>query len=163
MAKYCEKMLAPIQQRSIFLPIGPGGCTIDNTSTREDLDYSVPSESDEDHFDAMQPPKEMLEVSKVWWFLEFWPVKVRVLSRDKEGWKKMVRANLSRYREIPGRQHWTVQKMIDVGQYSLQVQQINGTKWRQIVQYGSIKIYLSYLVSLRLVMELYFITRTLEW
>ncbi|KAI8949810.1 hypothetical protein F4801DRAFT_590846 [Xylaria longipes] len=136
MTMYRKKILAPVQRRSTFLPIGPEGYTIDNAPTREDLNYILPSESDEDHFDAMQPPNDMLEVAKVWWILELWPVKIRVLSGDNEGWEKRVRVNLGRYRGIRNREpnmHWTVQKMIDEGQCDLKVRQTNGTKWRQVV------------------------------
>ncbi|KAI0449356.1 hypothetical protein F5B21DRAFT_518237 [Xylaria acuta] len=126
MAKYRKKILAPVQRRSTFLPIGPESYTIDDAPTREDLNYILPSESDEDHFDAMQPPNDMLKVAKVWWILELWPVKIR----------KRVRVNLGRHRGIRNREpnmHWTVQKMIDEEQYTLKVRQTNGTNWRQIV------------------------------
>ncbi|KAI1744689.1 hypothetical protein F4680DRAFT_233438 [Xylaria scruposa] len=136
MTKYHKKILAPVQRRSTFLPIGPEGYTIDDAPTREDLNYILPSESDEDHFDAMQQPNDMLKVAKVWWILELWPVKIRVLSSDKEGWEKRVRVNLGRHRGIRNREpnmHWTVQKMVEQEKYDLKVRQTNGTKWRQLV------------------------------
>ncbi|KAI0858064.1 hypothetical protein F4860DRAFT_327335 [Xylaria cubensis] len=136
LAKYHKKILAPVQRRSTFLPIGPEGYTIDDAPTREDLNYILPSESDEDHFDAMQEPNDMLKVARVWWILELWPVKIRVLSSDKEGWEKRVRVNLGRHRGIRNREpnmHWTVQKMVDEEKYDLKVRQTNGTKWRQLV------------------------------
>ncbi|KAI0909255.1 hypothetical protein F4823DRAFT_595347 [Ustulina deusta] len=136
MAKYHKKILAPVQRRSTFLPIGPEGYTIDDAPTREDLNYILPSESDENHFDAMQPPNDQLKIAKGWWILELWPVKIRVLSSDNEGWEKKVRVNLGRYRGINSprpNMHWTVQKMIDDGLYELKTRQINSTKWHEVV------------------------------
>ncbi|KAI0405940.1 hypothetical protein F4802DRAFT_606488 [Xylaria palmicola] len=133
---YDRETLAPVQRRSIFLPIGPEGNTIDDAPTREDLDYILPSEGDEDHFDAMQPPNDQLRSAWSWWVLELWPVKIRVLSRDEEGWEKRVRVNLGRHRGIRNREpnmHWTVQKMIDEGKYTMKVRQTNGTKWLEVV------------------------------
>ncbi|KAI1350587.1 hypothetical protein F5Y01DRAFT_146572 [Xylaria sp. FL0043] len=136
MTKYNKKILAPIQRRSTFLPIGPEGYTIDDAPTCEDLNYILPSESDEDHFDAMQPPNDMLKIVKSWWVLELWPVKIRVLSKDKEGWEKRIRVNLGRHRAIRSTRpnmHWTVQKMIDEGKYKLKTRQVNNTKWNEVV------------------------------
>ncbi|GAP86702.2 hypothetical protein SAMD00023353_2000240 [Rosellinia necatrix] len=136
MTKYNKGTLAPVQRRSVFLPIGHKGHTIDDAPTREALNYVLPSESDEDHFDAMQPPNDQLKIAKGWWILEVWPVKIRVLSNDKEGWEKRVRFNLGRRRGIRDRapnMHWTVQKMIDNGSYTLRNRETNGTKWREVV------------------------------
>ncbi|KAI1359388.1 hypothetical protein F5Y08DRAFT_319779 [Xylaria arbuscula] len=136
MTKYHKKILAPVQRRSTFLPIGPEGYTIDDAPTREDLNYILPSEADENHFDALQPPNDMLKMARGWWILELWPVKIRVLSGDKEGWEKKVRLNLGRHRGIRNlrpNMHWTVQKMIDEGRYELKTRQCNGTKWSEVV------------------------------
>ncbi|KAI1160795.1 hypothetical protein F5B18DRAFT_487154 [Nemania serpens] len=136
MTKYNRKILSPIQRRSIFLPIGHKDYSIDDAPTTEDLNYVLPSESDEDHFDAMELPNDQLKIAKSWWILELWPVKIRVLSGDNEYWEKRVRVNLGRYRAIRNREpnmHWTVQKMIDDGKYTLNARQTNGTKWRQVV------------------------------
>ncbi|KAI0542817.1 hypothetical protein GGR58DRAFT_452087 [Xylaria digitata] len=136
MTKYNKKTPAPVQRRSTFLPIGPEGYTIDDAPTHEDLNYIFPSESDENHFDAMEPPNDQLKIARGWWILEIWPVKIRVLSKDKESWEKRVRFNLGRHRGIRNRQpnmHWTVQKMIDEGKYTLKTRQTNGTKWREVV------------------------------
>ncbi|KAI1127249.1 hypothetical protein F5Y10DRAFT_278249 [Nemania abortiva] len=136
MTKYNKKTLAPVQRRSTFLPIGPEDYTIDDAPTVDDLNYILPAESDEDHFDAMEPPNDQLKIAKSWWILELWPVKIRVLSSDNEAWEKRVRFNLGRYRAIRTREpnmHWTVQKMIDDGKYTLKTRETNGTKWRQVV------------------------------
>ncbi|KAI0192842.1 hypothetical protein F4808DRAFT_442666 [Astrocystis sublimbata] len=136
MTKYHKKILAPVQRRSTFLPIESEGQTIDDAPTMEDLNYILPSESDENHFDALQEPNDMLKIARGWWILELWPVKIRVLSSDKEGWEKRVRINLGRHRGIrhsEPKMHWTVQKMIDEEQYELKVRQTNGTKWHQAV------------------------------
>ncbi|KAJ8126518.1 hypothetical protein O1611_g7121 [Lasiodiplodia mahajangana] len=84
----------------------------------------------------MEPPNDQLKIAKSWWILELWPVKIRVLSSDKEAWEKRVRINLGRYRAIRTREpnmHWTVQKMIDDGKYTLKTRETNGTKWHQVV------------------------------
>ncbi|KAF2967015.1 hypothetical protein GQX73_g6531 [Xylaria multiplex] len=136
MTKYNKKALAPVQRRSTFLPIGTKGYTIADAPTSEDLNYILPSESDENHFDAMERPNDQLKIARGWWILEVWPVKIRVLSKDRESWEKRVRFNLGRRRGIRNRQpnmHWTVQKMIDEGKYTLKTRQTNGTKWREIV------------------------------
>ncbi|KAI0423870.1 hypothetical protein F5Y09DRAFT_326171 [Xylaria sp. FL1042] len=136
MTKYHKKTLAPIQRRSTFLPIGPEGYTIDDAPTREDLNYILPSEADENHFDGMQTPNDMLKIAKGWWVLELWPVKIRVLSKDKEGWEKRVRVNLGRHRAIRSSRpnmHWTVRKMIDEGRYELKTRQVNNTKWHEVM------------------------------
>lgn len=131
MTKYHKKILAPVQRRSTFLPIGPEGHTIDDAPTREELGYILPSESDEDHFDALQQPNDMLKIAKGWWVLELWPVKIRVLAKDGDGWEKRVRFNFGRRRAIRNlrpNMHWTVRKMIDEGRYELKTRQCNGTK-----------------------------------
>jgi hypothetical protein len=131
MTKYEKKTLAPVQRRSTFLPIGSENNTIEGAPTDADLNYVLPSESDEDHFDAMEEPHDQLVDAKSWWILELWPVKIRVLSGDKEGWEKRVRLNLGRYRAIRQSEpnmHWTVQKRIDDGKYTLRVRQTKGTE-----------------------------------
>ncbi|KAI8631589.1 hypothetical protein F5Y19DRAFT_424232 [Xylariaceae sp. FL1651] len=136
MAKYEKKILAPIQRRSTFLPIGAENNTIEDAPTTADLNYILPSESDEDHFDSMEQPHDQLVDAKGWWILELWPVKIRVLSRDKEAWEKRVRLNLGRYRAIRQREpkmHWTVQKRIDENKYTLRTRQTNGTTWSHVV------------------------------
>ncbi|KAI1177916.1 hypothetical protein F4777DRAFT_539740 [Nemania sp. FL0916] len=136
MTKFKKEKLAPIQRRSTFLPIGPIDYSIENAPSAEDLNYILPSEGDESHFDAAQEPNDQLKTAKVWWILEFWPVKIRVLSKDKEYWEKKVRFNLGRYRAIREAEpnlHWTVQKMIDEGKYELKARQTSGTKWRHVV------------------------------
>jgi hypothetical protein len=130
MTKYYKKILAPVQRRSTFLPIGEENNTVEGAPTDEDLNYILPSEADEDHFDAMERPHDQLKDAKSWWILELWPVKIRVLAQDNEAWEKRVRVNLGRYRAIRTREpnmHWTVQKRIDDGEYTLKTRQTNGT------------------------------------
>ncbi|KAI0153123.1 hypothetical protein GGR57DRAFT_468981 [Xylariaceae sp. FL1272] len=136
MVKYKKRSLAPVQSRSTFLPIGPVNNTVDNAPTAEDLNYILPSEADEDHFDAMEQPHDQLVEAKGWWVLELWPVKIRVLSRDEAGWEKRVRMNLGRHRAIRclnPNMHWTVQKRIDDQEYVLRTREAGGTTWQQVV------------------------------
>ncbi|KAI1259027.1 hypothetical protein F5Y18DRAFT_420996 [Xylariaceae sp. FL1019] len=135
MAKYKKKKLAPVQRRSTFLPIGPVNNTVSNAPTAEDLNYILPSEADEDHFDAMEQPHDQLVEAKGWWVLEVWPVKIRVLSKDKAGWEKRVRMNLGRRRAIRSlnpNMHWTVQKRIDDQEYVLRMRETEGTTRRTL-------------------------------
>ena len=85
---------------------------------RRRIDSTIPvadllPEQVEDHFDARSPVNDMLAISKGWWVLEFWPVKVLVERKQSEtGWEKVVRMNMGRYRairEIEPKMHWTVQ------------------------------------------------------
>jgi len=129
MAKYRKNTLAPVQRRSTFLPIG-GGNTVEGAPTSEDLNYILPSEGDEDYFDSMEEPRDQLKDAKSWWIIELWPVKIRVLSKDQEAWEKRVRVNLGRYRAIRNRNpnmHWTVQKRIGDGAYTMKTRQTKGT------------------------------------
>ncbi|KAI3318804.1 hypothetical protein HD806DRAFT_511020 [Xylariaceae sp. AK1471] len=136
MAKYKKKILAPVQRRSTFLPIGEENNTVEGAPTDEDLNYILPSEADEDYFDSKETPHDQLKDAKSWWILEIWPVKIRVLAQDKEAWEKRVRLNLGRYRGIRNREpniHWTVQKRIDDGEYTLRPRQTKDTTWHQAV------------------------------
>ncbi|KAI1322168.1 hypothetical protein F5Y16DRAFT_52231 [Xylariaceae sp. FL0255] len=135
MTKYKKGVLAPIQRHSTFLPIGPFDNRVSDAPTQDELNYILPSETDEDHFDAMEQPHDQLVEAKGWWVLEVWPIKVRILSKDKMGWEKRVRMNLGRYRPIRSRRpnmHWTVQHQIDKGMYRLRTREPDGTSWHHI-------------------------------
>jgi hypothetical protein len=76
----------------------------------------------EDHFDAMAAINDQLELAKSWWFLEFWPVKVRVQKKTTEEWEKVVRLNLGRFRAIreeEPKMHWTVQMRMNDKAYKI--------------------------------------------
>ncbi|CAL3970510.1 unnamed protein product [Diplocarpon coronariae] len=72
----------------------------------------------EDHFDALCPLNDQLALARLWWALEFWPVKVRVQRREDAAWEKRVRMNLGRYRavrELEPKMHWTVATRVREG------------------------------------------------
>jgi hypothetical protein len=132
MEKYERKILAPLRRRSTFLPIGKEDETTKKAPTEEDLQYVLPSESTEDHFDAMARVNDQLVDAKGWWILEVWPVKVRLLTKDGEGWEKKLSLNVGRYREVRGAEpqmHWTVRYMMDEGKYTLRARSYKTARW----------------------------------
>ncbi|KAF1988472.1 hypothetical protein K402DRAFT_452716 [Aulographum hederae CBS 113979] len=134
--KYEKKTLAPLQRRSTFLPIGEENDVIKDAPTAEDLQYILPAESTEDHFDSLQRVNDQLVDAKGWWILEIWPVKIRVRSSDGERWEKRVRMNLGRHRairEMEPHMHWTVRHRMDSNKYTLKVRENKGTTWREVV------------------------------
>ncbi|ORY58532.1 uncharacterized protein BCR38DRAFT_400290 [Pseudomassariella vexata] len=134
--KYEKKSLAPLRQRSTFLPIGPEEYGIEGAPSAEDLQYVLPSESTEDHFDCMEEPRDQLVDAKSWWMLEIWPVKIHVLASDGEGWEKRVRMNLGRHRairELQPKLHWTVQHRINERTYDLKTRAVKNTSWLEVV------------------------------
>lgn len=134
--KYEKKTLAPLQKRATFLRIGPEEDTIQGAPTAEDLQYILPSESTEDHFDSMARLNDQLHDAKGWWILELWPVKIRAVAKDKEGWAKKVRMNLGRHRpirETEPKMHWTVGNMIDEGKYVCNNRALKDLEWIEVV------------------------------
>lgn len=88
-----------------------------------DEDIDVLPEIYEDFFDAQAPINDQLKQSKVWWILEFWPIKYRVKQEDGT-WKKKVGINLGRYRAVRDsrpKMHWTVaQRLQSQKDYKIQ-------------------------------------------
>jgi hypothetical protein len=121
--QYEEEKLPPLNRRSALLRIGASDdWGHDLTSFREHHRDALLPESTEDLFDARAPLNDQLVLAKTWWILEFWPVKVRVLSSSGEGWEKKVRFNMGRYRavrEAEPKMHWTVSHMVKDGKYKL--------------------------------------------
>jgi len=80
---------------------------------------------------------DQLKDSRGWWILEvLWPIKVRILHKNREDWVKKVRLNLGRYRPIresEPRMHWTVQHRRDAGKYDLRVRSDKNTNWVEAV------------------------------
>jgi len=136
MEKKEKEILAPLWRRSMFLPIGPVDNRISDAPTEEDLNYILPSESTEDQFDCTARMNDQLKDGKGWWPLEFWPIKVRVLTKAGEGWEKKVSVNLGRHRAIRDRQpklHWTVQHMVDKEEYSIKARTFKNVQWVEVV------------------------------
>ena len=86
----------------------------------------------EDHFDAMAPINDQLKQAKGWWILEFWPVKLHVLTKSEQ-WKKVVGMNLGRYRpirETEPQMHWTVQMRMDDKAYKIRNRVDKNVLWQ---------------------------------
>ncbi|KAF2430023.1 hypothetical protein EJ08DRAFT_258111 [Tothia fuscella] len=135
--KYEKKKLAPIWRRSTFLAIDTGEDPVEEVTIPESLGYVLPSEADEDWFDARAGVHDQLNEAKSWWILElFWPVKVRVLAKGGEGWEKKVRFNMGRHRAVregEPKMHWTVKHMSDAGEYRLRARFDKTTTWQEVV------------------------------
>jgi uncharacterized protein (DUF2235 family) len=136
MEKYEQEILAPLQRRSTVLRIDheedAKEDAKEDASSLEDLQYVLPSESTEDHFDSMARLNDQLVDAKGWWILELWPVKARVLAQDGEGWEKKVRLNMGRYRAVRGHEpnmHWTVRHMIGENRYTLKARVQKNARW----------------------------------
>ncbi|KAK6220733.1 hypothetical protein LQW54_001924 [Pestalotiopsis sp. IQ-011] len=132
--KYERKTLAPLHRRSVFLPIGSADDRIDDAPSAEKLNYILPSESDEDYFDGLEKCNDMLRIARVWWILELWPIKLRMLTKEGEGWEKHVRMNLGRHRGVrcsEPKMHWTVQHAIAEGRYDLKAKCEKGVCWTE--------------------------------
>jgi len=88
----------------------------------------------EDHFDALQPVNDMLVRTKGWWILEFWPVKMKVLTNSDQ-WEKKWRMNLGRFRpvrEIEPKIHWTVKLRMERADYKLKNDTSKNATWNVI-------------------------------
>ncbi|KAF3023028.1 hypothetical protein E8E14_011756 [Neopestalotiopsis sp. 37M] len=134
MEKYEKKTLAPLYRRSVFLPIGSEDDRIKDAPSAEKLNYILPSESDEDHFDGLERCNDMLKIARVWWVLELWPIKLRLLTKDGDGWEKHIRMNLGRHRGVrcsEPKMHWTVQHAIAEGRYNLKAKCEKGVCWTE--------------------------------
>jgi len=84
----------------------------------------------------MADSNDQLAQAKGWWILEFWPVKIRVLAKEGEGWVKKVSLNRGRYRavrESEPKLHWTVRHMIDEGKYTIKARVEKNMTWREVV------------------------------
>ncbi|KFY69452.1 hypothetical protein V496_00221 [Pseudogymnoascus sp. VKM F-4515 (FW-2607)] len=133
--QYEEKKLPPLRRRSTALGLSKDYEDIDddkekreivvddimNESERLQYQADLLPEHVEDHFDAMASINDQLVLSKSWWVLEFWPVKIRVQSKLTEEWEKVVRWNLGRYRPIreEPKMHWTVQMRMNDKAYKI--------------------------------------------
>ncbi|KAH6655350.1 hypothetical protein BKA67DRAFT_560427 [Truncatella angustata] len=136
MAKYETNSLEPLYRRAAFLPIGPEEDQIKDQPSLERLGYVLLSEANEDYFDALEKCNDMLRIAKVWWILEVWPIKLRILNKSGDGWEKRVRLNLGRHRGIRDdspSMHWTVQHAIDEGRYTLKTRCEKGVCWTEII------------------------------
>lgn len=88
-----------------------------NSHEEPTLDF-VPEllpEQAEDYFDAMANINDQLKVSKGWWILEFWPIKL-LIEKEPGIWKYVTGMNLGRYRAVRDsepKMHWTVERRIN--------------------------------------------------
>ncbi|KAE9367128.1 hypothetical protein N431DRAFT_418257 [Stipitochalara longipes BDJ] len=129
--RYEKGQLPGLEKRSAALgvedPTGSG--TPMNNEEIEILPEQV-----EDHFDGLASINDQLVQAHGWWILEFWPVKIRVLRKLKEGekWEKVVGMNLGRHRairELEPSMHWTVQMRINEKKYKVKTRVDPEVSW----------------------------------
>ncbi|KFY51023.1 hypothetical protein V495_00017 [Pseudogymnoascus sp. VKM F-4514 (FW-929)] len=135
-AQYEAERLPPLRRRSTALGLSKELENLSNDEEKEKLviddllneserrqyQAHVLPEHVEDHFDAMASINDQLELTKTWWILEFWPVKLRVQKEKSEEWEKVVRLNLGRHRPIreeEPKMHWTVQMRMNDNAYKI--------------------------------------------
>ncbi|SZF01209.1 unnamed protein product [Blumeria hordei] len=109
MNKYAVGGFPPIQRRPALM-----GIELDEEGTKLSPDDLLPEQT-EDYFDALAPINDQLKLARMWWLLEFWPVKIRIQNEASDGWKKVVRLNLGSHRavrELEPKMHWTVEQRI---------------------------------------------------
>lgn len=138
MEKYETGTVPPLQWRSAVLTDqNDTGAAKSAISSRDSGSHQLAllTESNEDHLDALSPINDQLVDAKGWWILEFWPIKVHLLTPDGEQWIKKVRMNMGRYRAIRQTEpnmHWTVKHMVDQGQYEVKGRVDRSTIWQII-------------------------------
>lgn len=104
----------------------------------ETLNESVTSpvlvpEQTEDHFDALAPIYDQLEIAKGWWILEFLPIKVRLLRQNPKRWEKAIRLNMGRFRPVKEDApmlHWTVQTRMNELGYKIRARMDGESVWQ---------------------------------
>jgi hypothetical protein len=131
--RYESKTLPPIQNRSRMVSIGDKEHIAPPFAPDSEFHHALLPECTEEHFDSLEPLNDQLAQAKGWWVLEVWPVKVRVLAKDGEGWEKKVRCNLGRYRAIREQEpkmHWTVHRRIEEGKYSCKGRTEKNAVWK---------------------------------
>ncbi|EPQ62323.1 BgtA-20863 [Blumeria graminis f. sp. tritici] len=109
MNKYAEGGFPPLQRRPALM-----GIELDEEGTKLSPGDLLPEQT-EDYFDALAPINDQLKLARMWWLLEFWPVKIRIQNEASDGWKKVVRLNLGSHRavrELEPKMHWTVEQRI---------------------------------------------------
>ncbi|KAI5272334.1 hypothetical protein E4T47_04499 [Aureobasidium subglaciale] len=143
MEKYQKGELAPITRRSTILEAQDddhrnGLLDVNlyqDAEKRKIAEHWMP-EQIEDYFDAITRFNDQLVQAKFWWLLEFWPIKVRVQSKDSDSWIKKVSVNRGRYRvvqESEPRLHWTVQQRMQDTGYKPQVRLGRNAAWTFVV------------------------------
>ncbi|KAF2234224.1 hypothetical protein EV356DRAFT_447010 [Viridothelium virens] len=136
MEKYETGTELTLQRRSTLLTDRSNSSPIKSTFASRDSGYqnlALLSESNEDHFDALSSVNDQLVEAKGWWVLEFWPIKVHLLTADGESWEKKVRMNMGRHRAIRQTEpimHWTVKHMVDQGRYTVKGRVDRNTTWQ---------------------------------
>lgn len=143
--KYHKGTLGPINRRSSLLepmdaddPMGMQKLKIyEDDEKTVHHEYWTP-EQVEDYLDALQPINDQLSVAKVWWILEYLPIKIRVQPKDpKPGeWVKKVSVNHGRWRcaqEMQPSLHWTVKHRTDVMDYKVRTRVDKNAAWKLVV------------------------------
>lgn len=140
--QYEAGALPPLRQRSTALGVDRDKSRkndaevfridISNEAEMRRLEPDCLPEQVEDHFDAMAPINDQLELAKGWWILEFWPVKLRVQKEDGR-WEKVVRINMGGFRaiqETEPKMHWTVQMRMSDKAYKIRNKVDTNAIWK---------------------------------
>ncbi|KAE8244078.1 hypothetical protein A4X13_0g6826 [Tilletia indica] len=98
----------------------------------EDNSDAVLPEDEESFYDAMCEINDQLKLSKIWWILEVYPVKLFKPTKDG-GWKKVTGLNLGSRRVIRTEEpamHWTVARRMEYQGYKLRNVIDDETHWK---------------------------------
>jgi hypothetical protein len=133
--------MPPLHWRRALFSIGDGEGSVDNKGSSNETNpvhphLSLLSETTESFFDAMAPVNDQLAHTKLWWLLEFWPIKLWELANSNSTeWGKRLGLNLGRYRavrESEPKMHWTVKHMVDEGKYKVKARIQKGADWQVV-------------------------------
>lgn len=84
----------------------------------------------------MAPVHDQLTLSKLWWLLEFWPVKLWMLATSSgTEWVKTLGFNMGRHRavrESEPNMHWTVRHMVEEDKYNIKARMQSGANWQVV-------------------------------
>ncbi|KAL3426797.1 sporulation associated protein [Phlyctema vagabunda] len=147
--QYEAGALPPLRRRSTALGVDPiirrkseAGTLVEtmqsdnfNAAEKRRLEAELLPERVEDHFDAIAPINDQLEIAKAWWVLEFWPVKVRIQKKGSSEWEKVVRLNMGRFRairEIEPKMHWSVQARMTEKRYEMRNRVDTNAIWQTV-------------------------------
>lgn len=130
--KYENAEFPPLHRRSAFLKLQGDR---EEDIFHMDHRFAPLPECIEDYFDGLPDVNDQLVAAKGWWILETWPVKIRILAKDGEGWEKRVRMNLGRYRavrETTPKLHWMVERLVQEGRYEIKGRVERNTHWESV-------------------------------
>ncbi|CAD6888266.1 unnamed protein product [Tilletia laevis] len=125
--RYSQGSLPSLASRRASLrEVGPGRLALE-----DNMDAVLPEE-EESFYDAMCEINDQLKLSKIWWILEVYPVKLFRPTKDG-GWKSKTGLNLGGRRVIRSEEpamHWTVARRMEYLGYKIRNIIDDETHWR---------------------------------